>query len=34
MKFIKDISPKGLLLPVTATRLAGFDAGSEQSITS
>lgn len=27
MKFIKEITPKGLLLPVTAARLAGFNAG-------
>ena len=27
MKFIKEITPKGLLLPVTAMRLAGFEAG-------
>ena len=26
MKFIKEITPKGLLLPVTAARLAGFEA--------
>ena len=27
MKFIKEITPKGLLLPVTAARLAGLSAG-------
>ena len=27
MKFIKEVTPKGLLLPVTAARLAGFSAG-------
>jgi len=27
MKFIKEVTPKGLLLPVTATRLAGYEAG-------
>lgn len=27
MKFVKEITPKGLLLPVTAARLAGFRAG-------
>ena len=27
MKFIKEITPKGLLLPVTAMRLAGFGTG-------
>ena len=27
MKFIKEITPKGLLLPVTAARLAGLNAG-------
>ncbi len=27
MKFVKEITPKGLLLPVTAARLAGFGAG-------
>lgn len=27
MKFIKEVTPKGLLLPVTATRLAGYGAG-------
>ena len=27
MKFIKEVTPKGLLLPVTATRLAGFNTG-------
>lgn len=27
MKFIKEVTPKGLLLPVTSTRLAGLDAG-------
>lgn len=27
MKFIKEITPKGLLLPVTAARLAGLGAG-------
>ena len=26
MKFIKEVTPKGLLLPVTAARLAGFEA--------
>ena len=26
MRFIKEITPKGLLLPVTAARLAGFEA--------
>lgn len=27
MKFVKEITPKGLLLPVTAARLSGFKAG-------
>ncbi len=27
MKFIKEVTPKGLLLPVTAARLAGFGTG-------
>lgn len=27
MKFVKEITPKGLLLPVTAARLAGFRTG-------
>ena len=26
MRFIKEITPKGLLLPVTAARLVGFEA--------
>ena len=25
MKFVKEITPKGLLLPVTAARLSGFN---------
>ncbi len=27
MKFVKEVTPKGLLLPVSATRLAGYEAG-------
>ena len=27
MKFVKEVTPKGLLLPVTATRLAGYGDG-------
>ena len=27
MKFVKDLSPKGLLLPTAAMKMAGFEAG-------
>ena len=29
MRFIKEITPKGLLLPVTAARLVGFERSEE-----